>query len=151
MSEPAKPKYRRILLKISGEFLKGDQEFGLETELVQRLANEILEVVKLGLATFLGQVVAEVLVPAFDGRVELERCGTEPRTARSNPLFGPLPRHGPPRLDEVPFLEAAGAALDHFRLTVARDLQVKDLSAVGEGEAVSSLHVAPPRPGLGGI
>lgn len=34
-------KFRRILLKISGEFLMGDQEFGLDVKTVDRIAEEI--------------------------------------------------------------------------------------------------------------
>lgn len=35
------PKYRRILLKMSGEALMGDQSFGLDAKVVTRIANEI--------------------------------------------------------------------------------------------------------------
>ncbi len=36
-----KAKYRRILLKVSGEFLKGDRDFGFDPEIVNWLAREI--------------------------------------------------------------------------------------------------------------
>lgn len=48
MSEPSKPKYSRILLKLSGEFLKGEQSFGLDLEIVNWLAREIKPVHDLG-------------------------------------------------------------------------------------------------------
>lgn len=35
------PKYKRVLLKLSGEALMGDQEFGLDTSTVDRIAAEI--------------------------------------------------------------------------------------------------------------
>ncbi|MCD6384778.1 UMP kinase [Candidatus Sumerlaeota bacterium] len=38
-------KYKRILLKLSGEVFKGEGEFGLERELVERLADELKEIV----------------------------------------------------------------------------------------------------------
>jgi len=41
-------KYRRILLKLSGEALMGAREFGLETETVGRIASEVKNVVDLG-------------------------------------------------------------------------------------------------------
>ncbi len=41
------PKYKRILLKISGEFLKGDQPFGLDQAIVNWVAEEIKAVAKL--------------------------------------------------------------------------------------------------------
>jgi uridylate kinase len=38
---PNKPKYRRVLLKISGEGLMGHQDFGLEPKTVGRICNEV--------------------------------------------------------------------------------------------------------------
>ncbi|WP_259779749.1 UMP kinase [Aestuariispira ectoiniformans] len=48
MSEPASPKFKRVLLKISGEALMGDQEFGLDPETVARVAKEIASVQEMG-------------------------------------------------------------------------------------------------------
>ncbi|NKB21969.1 MAG: UMP kinase [Alphaproteobacteria bacterium] len=45
---PEDIKYRRILLKLSGEALMGDREFGLETDTVGRIANEVKSVLELG-------------------------------------------------------------------------------------------------------
>src|SRR3954462_3352152 len=42
------PKYRRVLLKLSGEALMGDQGFGIDPQIVQRIASEIQEVHDLG-------------------------------------------------------------------------------------------------------
>lgn len=44
----AAPKYRRVLLKISGEALMGDQGFGLHPPTVQRIALEVQKVHDLG-------------------------------------------------------------------------------------------------------
>ena len=44
----AKPRYGRVLLKLSGEALMGEQEFGLDTETVDRIASEIKSVTELG-------------------------------------------------------------------------------------------------------
>ena len=41
-------KYRRILLKLSGEALMGEREFGLETDTVGRIAGEVKSVLELG-------------------------------------------------------------------------------------------------------
>jgi uridylate kinase len=49
MSE--QPVYHRILLKLSGEALMGDQRFGIAPEVVARLADEIREVHGLGVQT----------------------------------------------------------------------------------------------------
>ncbi len=48
MGTRGKPKYKRILLKISGEYLRGDQSFGIDSKVVQRLAGEVKDVVDLG-------------------------------------------------------------------------------------------------------
>ena len=49
---PAKPKptpnYRRILLKLSGEALMGTSDYGIDPEVIGRMADEILEARKLG-------------------------------------------------------------------------------------------------------
>jgi uridylate kinase len=42
------PKYRRILLKLSGEVLAGDGSFGIDPERVKALASEVAEVAKAG-------------------------------------------------------------------------------------------------------
>lgn len=42
------PVYRRILLKLSGEALMGDQSSGLDAAVLQRLATEIDEICKIG-------------------------------------------------------------------------------------------------------
>ena len=42
------PKYRRILLKLSGEALMGSQPFGLDPDVVRRIAEEVREVHGLG-------------------------------------------------------------------------------------------------------
>lgn len=44
----AKPVYRRVLLKLSGEALMGKQGFGIDPEVAQRIAQEITAVVKAG-------------------------------------------------------------------------------------------------------
>jgi uridylate kinase len=44
----SKPRFKRVLLKISGEALMGDSGYGIETETVSRIANEIKDVIKLG-------------------------------------------------------------------------------------------------------
>jgi len=45
---PSKPKYRRILLKLSGEGLMGDKAFGLDAASMERVADEIADVHGMG-------------------------------------------------------------------------------------------------------
>lgn len=42
------PKYRRVLLKISGEALMGESEFGIDPVVIKRVAAEIRELIDLG-------------------------------------------------------------------------------------------------------
>jgi uridylate kinase len=43
-----KPRYKRILLKISGEILTGDRGYGIDPEIIRQIAQEIKEVGGLG-------------------------------------------------------------------------------------------------------
>ena len=47
MSE-AKPAFKRILLKLSGEALMGDDAFGINRATIVRMSEEIAEVTRLG-------------------------------------------------------------------------------------------------------
>ena len=44
----AKPAYQRILLKLSGEALMGDDAFGINRDTIVRMVNEVADVTKLG-------------------------------------------------------------------------------------------------------
>ena len=44
----SEPVYRRVLLKLSGEALMGDREFGLDSTIVNRIAEEVKGVLGLG-------------------------------------------------------------------------------------------------------
>ncbi|MEL6434281.1 MAG: uridine monophosphate kinase, partial [Pseudomonadota bacterium] len=46
--DPHATKFRRVMLKISGEALMGDQGFGLNPPTVERIANEVKSVYDLG-------------------------------------------------------------------------------------------------------
>lgn len=43
-----KPKYKRIILKISGEALAGDNKFGLDEKMLNKTANDVKALVELG-------------------------------------------------------------------------------------------------------
>jgi uridylate kinase len=45
----SKPKFKRVLLKLSGEALMGDKQFGIDQQIVQFIANELKVVSKLGI------------------------------------------------------------------------------------------------------
>lgn len=48
MNVSPKSSYRRILLKLSGEALMGNEEFGIDPKILDRMAQEIKELVELG-------------------------------------------------------------------------------------------------------
>jgi len=48
MSRKSKPIYKRILLKLSGEALMGEQEYGIDPATITRIAGEVNDVHKLG-------------------------------------------------------------------------------------------------------
>jgi len=49
MSINPKPKYRRILLKLSGEALMGEEGFGIDPKVLDRMAQEIKELIEMGI------------------------------------------------------------------------------------------------------
>ena len=49
MTTPAKPpRYRRVLLKVSGEVLMGDTPYGIDMKTVGQVAEDIAEIVRHG-------------------------------------------------------------------------------------------------------
>jgi uridylate kinase len=50
-SEPSDPSYRRILLKLSGEALMGEQTFGVDPAVATRIAEDVAEIQALGVQT----------------------------------------------------------------------------------------------------
>jgi uridylate kinase len=50
-AEPSEPSYRRILLKLSGEALMGEQAYGVDPVVANRIAEDIAEIQSLGVQT----------------------------------------------------------------------------------------------------
>ena len=48
MSDNSKPIYKRVLLKLSGEALMGEQGYGIDPEVIARIAGEVKDVRELG-------------------------------------------------------------------------------------------------------
>ncbi len=46
--ETDQPKYRRILLKLSGEALMGEEDYGIDPNVINRIATEVAQVMDLG-------------------------------------------------------------------------------------------------------
>ena len=94
--------YRRILLKLSGEALVGDQRFGIAPDVVARLADEIKDVHGLGVETAVvlggGNIIRGVSAAAqgIDRVVhllldvlELLPHASAPPAVTSDPMFSP--------------------------------------------------------------
>lgn len=63
-----KPKYKRVVLKLSGEALAGDQGFGINPTIVNSIAEQVKEIVELGV---------EVAVVVGGGNIWRGRIGSE--------------------------------------------------------------------------
>src|SRR5258705_12141450 len=74
----ATAKYKRILLKLSGEALMGDDSFGINRATIERIVGEIAQVAALGL---------EIAVVIGGGNIF---CGVAPGAAGKG--GGPAPR-----------------------------------------------------------
>ena len=48
MTAAQKPAFRRVLLKLSGEALMGDDSYGINRETIDRMCREIIAVTRLG-------------------------------------------------------------------------------------------------------
>lgn len=48
MAQLATPKYQRILLKLSGEALMGNMQFGIDPQVLDRFAADIIQIRALG-------------------------------------------------------------------------------------------------------
>ncbi len=46
-----KPVYKRVLLKLSGEYLSGDHSFGFDAKALRKIVNEVSELIHLGIET----------------------------------------------------------------------------------------------------
>ena len=95
------PKYRRILLKLSGEVLAGGQGFGIDTARVYALADEIAEVaaagVQIGLVVGGGNFFRGVAAAARDmDRVTADHMGMLSTVINALALQDALEKQGAP-------------------------------------------------------
>ena len=75
-TDSGKPIYKRILLKMSGEALMGSEDHGIEPEVVNRIATDVSELVKLGV-----QVAMVVGGGNISRGATLAACGMDRVTA----------------------------------------------------------------------
>ena len=75
MATNAKPVYKRILLKLSGEALQGSEGFGIDASILDRMAQEIKELVELGIRVGVVVAVATFSVVLVWRKRDEPRCG----------------------------------------------------------------------------
>ena len=95
------PRYRRILLKLSGEVLAGQSSFGIDPERVRSLAAEVAEVarsgVQMGLVVGGGNFFRGVAAAARDmDRVTADHMGMLATVINSLALQDALEKQGVP-------------------------------------------------------
>lgn len=71
------PKYRRVLLKLSGEGLMGDKQFGLDTNTVERIAGEIKSVHDMGVQICLVIGAGNIFRGMSAAAVKIERASAD--------------------------------------------------------------------------
>jgi uridylate kinase len=95
----AKSEYKRILLKVSGEALSGDQSFGIQPEFLAKVAGQIAEVTKAGIGVAIvtgGGNIFRGMSLAAEGadRVTSDMMGTLGTIINSLALASALTRAG---------------------------------------------------------
>ncbi|MGE0086481.1 MAG: UMP kinase [Desulfococcaceae bacterium] len=93
------PKYRRILLKLSGEALMGDQGFGISPEMIRYVAAEICSVTELGVQLAVvvggGNIFRGVAASSFDmDRASADHMGMLATVINSLALQDSLEKRG---------------------------------------------------------
>ncbi|MBT3359015.1 MAG: UMP kinase [Rhodospirillales bacterium] len=71
----SKPKYRRVLLKLSGEGLMGDREFGFDFETLDRITEEIKTVTEMGVQVSVVVGAGNIFRGSMAQDVGLDRAG----------------------------------------------------------------------------
>ena len=85
------PKYRRVLLKLSGEALMGDQTSGIDPDIVARISAEVKSVHDLGVQVALVVGGGNIFRGLSGSAVGIERPSTTLRSAQGEDRveFGP--------------------------------------------------------------
>lgn len=97
----ALPRFRKVLLKISGEALLGDQQYGIDDKIVARIASEIGEALEIGVRVCLvtggGNIFRGIEIAKGGGsRVSGDHMGMLATVMNSLALHDGLERHGIP-------------------------------------------------------
>src|SRR2546425_9902 len=80
----AKPAYRRILLKLSGEAFQGPQGFGIHGETIHAIARELKDVHELGVQTAIMVGGGNIFRGARQKGFEIDRATGDRKSTRLN-------------------------------------------------------------------
>ena len=133
------PAFRRILLKLSGEALMGSADYGIDPQVIRRVAEEIREVRELGVQ--IGVVIG--------GEARLNLLGPSPPTVRVAGLCAP-------DLELFPNVESARRALSGGALPADQYASVRERGWAIDGDLLQrserEARAGPPRvrPPVGG-
>jgi uridylate kinase len=95
----SQPQYKRITLKLSGEALMGDQEFGISADMLKYVAGEIKSLVDLGVQTGIvvggGNIFRGIAASSYDmDRASADHMGMLATVINSLALQDALERNG---------------------------------------------------------
>jgi uridylate kinase len=95
----SQPQYKRITLKLSGEALMGDQEFGISADMLKYVAGEIKSIVDLGVQTGIvvggGNIFRGIAASSYDmDRASADHMGMLATVINSLALQDALERNG---------------------------------------------------------
>jgi uridylate kinase len=95
----SQPQYKRITLKLSGEALMGDQEFGISPDMLKYVAGEIKSIVDLGVQTGIvvggGNIFRGIAASSYDmDRASADHMGMLATVINSLALQDALERNG---------------------------------------------------------
>jgi uridylate kinase len=95
----SQPQYKRITLKLSGEALMGDQEFGISPDMLKYVAGEIKSIVSLGVQTGIvvggGNIFRGIAASSYDmDRASADHMGMLATVINSLALQDALERNG---------------------------------------------------------
>ena len=77
ISEMPKPRFKRVLLKISGEALMGDGDYGIEPNMVTNIAKDVKEVIEIGVEVCLVIGGGNIFRGVSDAAVGMDRAAAD--------------------------------------------------------------------------
>ena len=93
----AKPAHKRILLKLSGEALMGDDAFGINRPTIERIVGEIAEVTRMGVEVAVVIGGGNIFRGVAGGSEGMDRATADYMGMQTVSVFANSPRRDPRR------------------------------------------------------